>query len=89
MYLSIIFYFTLLWNDYFVIQLMSVIIIITFIISAIFIKRFSYKLLVNKGVMGFSEFLVSKNNLLFVESLIDSIKNKKEVIWINNEILFN
>jgi hypothetical protein len=39
--------------------------------------------------MGFSEFLVSKNNLLFVESLIDSIKNKKEVIWINNEILFN
>jgi hypothetical protein len=89
LYLSIIFYFTLLWNDYFVIQLMSVIIIITFIISAIFIKRFSYKLLVNKGVMGFSEFLVSKNNLLFVESFIYSIKNKKEVIRINNEISFN
>jgi len=57
-------------NNHFLIQVASLIIITSVIIASLFIRLFSYKLLVNKGVDGFNEFLVSKKHLPFAKSFI-------------------
>ena len=67
----------LFFDKYSLLQLPFLVITIAFIITAVFIRRFSYKLLINKGVYGFNEFLVSKNNLPFAESFIYILKNKR------------
>jgi len=78
-FVALIFYscYILFFKNYFLIQVASLIIIISVIIASLFVKLFSYKLLVNKGVDGFNEFLVSKNNLPFAKSFVFIFKAKK------------
>jgi hypothetical protein len=59
------------------IQLTSSIGIALGILISIFVKRFSYKLLVNIGVGGFNEFLVTKGNLACAESFVSLFKKQK------------
>jgi hypothetical protein len=68
--LLLYFYYILFFNNHFLIQVGLLILITSFIAASMFIKLFSYKLLVNKGVDGFNEFLVSKNNLPFAKSFV-------------------
>jgi dolichol kinase len=57
-FLAILFYSfcQLFFNEYFVVQLISLIIMCSSIASTVFTKRFSYRLLVNKRIDGFNEF---------------------------------
>lgn len=90
-YLSIVFYFIYIFflKKQLFVQLTALLIVTALIISSISIKRFSYKLLVNKGVDGFNEFLVSKTNLPFAESFVSIFKNKKKQIDSNHRRVFN
>lgn len=55
-------------------------IIISFFIFlvSVFLRRFSCKLLINRGKYDFYEFVISKKNLHFAEHLASVIKAKKQ-----------
>jgi hypothetical protein len=90
-YLSIVFYFIYIFflKKHLFVQLTALLIVTALIIASISIKRFSYKLLVNKGIDGFNEFLVSKTNLPFAESFVSIFKKQKKQIESNHRRVFN
>jgi hypothetical protein len=82
-------YYILFFNNHFLIQVGLLILITSFIAASMFVKLFSYKLLVNKGVDGFNEFLVSKSNLPFANSFIYIFKDRKGDKSYTHSSIFN
>jgi hypothetical protein len=74
---SSISFYLLGFKSFFVVDPVSLAISVILFGSSIFIRLFSYKLLINKGNYDFCELLVSKSNLLFAEHLASIIKAKK------------
>lgn len=90
-FIAVIFYscYILFFNNHFVMQLVSLCIITLVITSFLCIRPFSYKLLVNKGVDGFNEFLVTKKHLPFAKSFIFIFNEKKGCEFHNKTSIFN
>lgn len=76
LFLSISFYIVG-GERFFLVDLVSITISLFLFAISIFLRRFSCKLLINKGNYGFCEFVISKNKLVFAEHLASVIKAKK------------
>jgi hypothetical protein len=90
-FIGVLFYFDylLFFGNHFLIQVASLIIIISVIISFLCTRPFSYKLLVNIGVDGFNEFLVPKKYLAFAQSFVFIFKDKKGDKAYTHSSIFN
>lgn len=81
--------YILFFNNHFLIQVASLFISTAVITSFLCIRPFSYKLLVNKGLDGFSEFLVPKKHLPFAKSFVFIFKEIKGYEINNQSSIFN
>ncbi len=79
----------LFFNNYFLIEVASIIIVTSVIVASLFIKLCSYKLLVNNGLNGFNEFLVPKKHLAFAQSFVFIFKDKKGDKSYSHSCIFN